>query len=215
MVKKKKIIYRAVLILNGKYNKLYFKTKDRSEALNKFNHLLKENERVVFPRAFTSNDGIFPTKYQMYLMKSIGPDSNTDAEGYELFDDNWKIIRKADFKLEETFFMYGYDSRYERKDIIDIVELLLKEKSKVREMIVVHNKIVIYNDELFDMVICKCIDDARRLYKALYGLLNKIKGTKFIFMGVVTSENLPYMNDIIQEETGWNRLKIHRKTTKP
>ena len=213
MVIKKNIIYRIVLILNGEYKKLLFETKERIDGYEIFRKLIKENEKIILPKKFINKKGINPCKYGLYLLKSFGPDSEVDEN--KIYNGKWKILQYSDFNIEETFFLFGYDSRYERKDIFDIVKYLLINKSKIREVLIVKNKLLIYNDDIFDMVICKCEKDAKRLNSTLYTLLNKFKSTKFIFLGLVTKNNLSYMYDIIEEETGWNRIKVMRSTTSP
>jgi hypothetical protein len=53
---------------------------------------------------------------------------------------------------------YGLDNTTERSTISEIVKRLMigvHGKKMVKEIIVVYNKLIIYNENQFDMVICK------------------------------------------------------------
>jgi hypothetical protein len=48
-------------------------------------------------------------------------------------------------------------------------------KKMVKEIIVVYNKLIIYNENQFDMVICKNLEDAQRLHHTLSKICKKQK----------------------------------------
>lgn len=214
MLKKKTSVieYRIILVLNGEQKKIMFNTADRAEAYSTFRQKRDDN-LVVFPKRFINTGAIIPAKYELYLLKSFGSEANV-PEG-KVFNDEWKLLEKCDFDLEESFNLYGYDKKKDRKSIFELVGLLLENKSVIREVIVVNNKVLIYNDEIFDMVICKCKKDAQRLHNVLYNLLLKIKGVKFIFLGVANNETTSFLYDIIEVETGWSRNRIRRTSSRP
>lgn len=214
MVKKKNIEYRIILTLDEKQKKILFKSKDRDTSLKEYNRLMVENNKnIVIPKVFNNNKGINKCKHELLLLKEIGPDAIVLP--IKRFN-NYKIILKDEFLIEETFMVYGYNSRTERKTIHEIVKILTEQNTNsFRDVIVVHNKIVIYNDDFFDMIICKCELDARRLNSVLFELFNKNKKHKFIFLGLAKLENMTFLYDLIQEETQWSRGRIRRTTTRP
>lgn len=214
MVKKKNIEYRIILTLDEKQKKILFKSKDRDTSLKEYNRLMVENNKnIVIPKVFNNNKGINRCKHELLLLKEIGPDAIVLP--IKRFN-NYKIILKDEFLIEETFMVYGYNSRTERKTIHEIVKILTEQNTNsFRDVIVVHNKIVIYNDDFFDMIICKCELDARRLNSVLFELFNKNKKHKFIFLGLAKLENMTFLYDLIQEETQWSRGRIRRTTTRP
>ncbi len=85
----------------------------------------------------------------------------------------------------------------------------------VKQVIVVHNKLIIYNEEQFDMVICKCKEDAQRLHHALGAVAKKQKIKSLLFMGTATPATVGRMYQIIHEHTGWPMPKIRRRSTRP
>jgi hypothetical protein len=89
------------------------------------------------------------------------------------------------------------------------------QKKMTKQLIVVHNKLVLYNEDQFEMIICKCKKDAQRLHHALAKACNKNKIKSIIFMGTATPASVSYMYDIIHENTGWPYTKIRRTSTRP
>jgi hypothetical protein len=86
-------------------------------------------------------------------------------------------------------------------------------KKMVKEIIVVYNKLIIYNENQFDMVICKNLEDAQRLHHTLSKIC-KTKKLKPLFMGTATKATRTRMYDIIHEETGWPYIKIRKTSTR-
>jgi hypothetical protein len=88
-------------------------------------------------------------------------------------------------------------------------------KKMVKQIIVVYNKLIIYNEDQFDMVICKNMEDAQRLHHTLAKIAKKQKIKSLLFMGTASQAMVSRMYDIIVEETGWDILKVRRTTTRP
>jgi fibrillarin-like rRNA methylase len=122
------------------------------------------------------------------------------------------------YNIEETFWLFGRNPKNDRVTIHDIVKLIMVgayKKKMTKQVIVVHNKLVIYNEEQFDMVICKCIEDAQRLHHALAKAISKNKIKSILFMGTASQASISRMYDIIKDGTGWPMSKIWRTTTRP
>ena len=82
-------------------------------------------------------------------------------------------------------------------------------------VIVVHNKLLIYNEKEFDMVICKCKKDAQRLHHTLAKAAEKNKIKNLLFMGTASKANVSKMYDLIHDKTKWPYTKIRRTSTRP
>ena len=92
----------------------------------------------------------------------------------------------------------------------------VEEARYTRQIIVINNKLVFYNEENFDMVICKCKKDAQRLHHELARAAKDNGINNLFFMGTATDKKI--MGDyyeIIHEQTGWTYTKIWRTTTRP
>ena len=101
------------------------------------------------------------------------------------------------------------------RDVIKLVGMNSYSHKKTKQIIVVYNKLLIHNEDQFDMVICKCKEDAQRLHHALAVAAKRNKMTSLIFMGTAKDTTIPQYYDIIEENTDWNREKIRRRSTKP
>ena len=64
-------------------------------------------------------------------------------------------------------------------------------------------------------MICKCKKDAQRLHHELDKAVKKSKIKGLVFMGTASKVMIGRMYDIIQENTGWDILKIRRTSTRP
>jgi hypothetical protein len=80
---------------------------------------------------------------------------------------------------------------------------------------VVYNKLIIYNEEQFDLVLCKNLEEAQRLHHTLAKIVKKQKIKSLLFMGTASKANIGRLYDLIHDETGWAYTKIRRTSTKP
>lgn len=218
--------FRVVLTKNGEYKKTLYKCQTRDNAFIKYRLFKKENESIFFPRKFINYNGISPVEYEILIVKDKEEgDKNRfvrDSVG-KLYEEQplggiWTILDSAEYNFEENFWVYGYDPKTDRLDIADIIRLLMKgayKQKMVKQVIVVHNKLVIYSEEQFEMVICKCKEDAQRLHHALAKATNKSKIKSLLFMGTASPATVSQMYDIIHEHTGWPYTKIRRTSTRP
>ena len=128
------------------------------------------------------------------------------------------MLDDSDYQVEETFWLFGKNPKNDRVTIKDIIKILMSgiyKKQITKQVIVVHNKLVIHNEDHFDMVICKCIDDAQRLHHALAKATKINKINNILFMGTASQATISRMYDLIKEKTGWPIQKIWRTTTRP
>lgn len=216
--------YRVVLISNGEYKKTLHKSKTRETAFINF-HKIKNNNKVMFPRKFINTNGIKPVKYQIYITKvteegdvfRILRDSYGKTYTEEPLGD-WTVIHSDDFEVEETFWMFGMDSKADRPTISEVVKRLMigaHSKKMVKQVIVVYNKLIIYNEDQFDMVVCKNMLDAQRLHHTLSKIVTKQKIKSLLFMGTATKASTGVLYDLIHEKTGWPYTKLRRTSTRP
>jgi hypothetical protein len=217
------MIYRVILTSNGKYKKTLHKCKTKETAFLNY-HKLREENKVLFPKKFLNTNKIKKVKYEICVTK---PTEETDTfrilrDAYgKLYTEkplgDWTILTSDEYEIEETFYLYGYKEE-ERPTIKEIVKRLMigaHSKKMVKQIIVVHNKVIIYNENQFDMVICKNLEDAQRLHHTLAKIAKKQKIRSLMFMGTATPATIGRIYDIIHEETGWPYTKIRRTSTRP
>jgi len=181
---------------------------------------------VIFPKQYVNDGTIKPIKYEIYLVKDIeGGDKNRYVrdEAGRIGEEKpifnlWTVIDSKDYFIEEEFWVYGHPSKKNRKTIREVIRMMLsnaKDARKSRQVIVVHNKLVISNEDQFDMIICKNKRDCQRLHHILNNGAKNFKLKGLVFMGTCSDANIPTLYEIIHENTGWAYRKIRRTTTRP
>ena len=218
------MIYRVILVSNGVYKKTLYKCKTRDTVFTNYRRIKEEN-KVLFPRKFVNTKSIKPVKDQIYVTKITEPNDTfrTLRNDYgKLYTEkpigDWTILDSDDYFIEETFWVYGFDSKKSRPTISEIVKRLMSgaySKNMVKQIIVVHNKLLIYNENQFEMVICKNMEDAQRLHHTLAKIAKKQKIKSLLFMGTASQAMIGRMYDKIHDETNWSYIKIRRTSTRP
>jgi hypothetical protein len=145
-----------------------------------------------------------------YVRDELGRNKPVDIKS-----DKWSLIHKDDFLYEEKFTVYGYDERLETKDIIKKILLRRNKKDKIKQINYVINKVLIYQNGDFDVIVCKNSSDARRLYKTLREFCETNKVNNIMFTGLVGKRNRTKLYKRIVEKTGWTMNKTYRSSTRP
>ena len=218
-------MFRVVLIKNGEYKKTLHRCRTRETSFLKFRSLKEENKSVLFPKQNVNYNKINKVDYKICVVKDTeeGDKFRMLRDSYgKLYEEaplgDWTILHDSEYQIEETFWLFGKSPKNDRVTIHNIIKLLMSgvyKKQVTKQVIIVHNKLIIHNEEQFDMVICKCIDDAQRLHHMLAKVAKKNKINSLIFMGTATQATISRMYDLIKEKTGWPFKKIWRTTTRP
>jgi hypothetical protein len=215
--------YRVVLLCNGEYKKTLHRARTLETIFMRY-HKIKDENKILFPKRFVNSNKIIPVKYEIAVTKPT-----EDGDTFRLLRDeygklynesplgDWTILSTQDYDIEETFMIYGMEYKNgERPTIKEVVKrLMINAHSKriVKQVIVVYNKLLIYNEDQFDMVLCKNMEEAQRLHHALAKIATKQKIKSLLFMGTATKSNIGRLYDVIHDETGWPYTKIRRQST--
>jgi hypothetical protein len=228
--------YQIIITSQNKIMLCVFKTMYKKSAILAFDKITSSNKSTVrFPVRYSSRDHkLIPAKYELLLMKTKIPgDSNEPLFRNEFgklvpnISNSSKMIiyKKEEYLFEETFWVYGMNPRSQRKNfnyiLNDIIinpiknKHLLKSKYPVLNIFIYRNKLIIENDDDFDIIICKCENDAARLYTEIKkeSDINKIKC--IFFSGFVKDIAKKRIEDRILHKTGWTIQKVRRKSTRP
>jgi hypothetical protein len=222
----KNITYRVVLISNGVYKKTLHRSRTKPTIFKNYHRIKEENEKVMFPKRFINTGSIKPVKFEVMVVKDYEEgdklrtvrDELGKTHEEPLLGGNWTILASDKYEVEETFWIYGRDSKKNRPTIHEIVRLLMIDIDKKRynkQIVIVHNKLIINSEEQFDMVLCKCKDDAQRLHHLLAKKVKKLKIKNLLFMGTASEASVSMLYDLIQENTGWDRQRVKRRNTRP
>lgn len=215
--------YRVVLLCNGEYKKTLHRARTLETIFTRY-HKLKDENNVLFPKRFVNSNKIIEVKYEIAVTKPT-----EDSDSFRILRDeygklyteeplgDWTVLASQEYELEETFMIYGLEYKNgERPSIREIVKRLMinaHSKKNVKQIIVVYNKLLIYNEDQFDMVLCKNMEEAQRLHHTLAKIARKQKIKSLLFMGTATKSNIGRLYDVIHEETGWAYSKIRRQST--
>jgi hypothetical protein len=217
-------MYRVVLLCNGEYKKTLHRARTLETVFMRYHKLIDENKKVLYPKKFVNSNKIIPVKYEIAVTKPT-----EDGDTFRLLRDeygklysepplgDWTILSTAEYDIEETFMVYGISYKNgKRPTIREVVKRLMvnvHSKKNVKQVIVVYNKLLIYSENQFDMVLCKNMEDAQRLHHTLAKIAKKQKIKTLLFMGTATKANVGRLYDVIHEETGWSYEKIRRQST--
>lgn len=216
--------FRVVLLANDKYKKTLHRSKARKMSFIRY-HKLKAENKVLFPKKFVNSHKIIPINYKICVTKIT-----EDGDRFRILRDkygklytekplgDWTILDSDDYYIEETFWIYGMNNRKLRPTIHEVLKKLLtgvNNKKNIKQIIVVHNKLLIYNEDQFDMVLCKNIEDAQRLHHTLAKIVEKQKIKNLMFAGTASSVMISRLYNLIVSKTGWKIEKVWRTTTRP
>lgn len=199
--------------------------KTRDTSFINYRKIIDTNVGIMFPRKYVNYKGIKKITYKVAIIKDT-----EEGDEFRVLRDkmgrtytekplgSWTVLDDNPYEFEETFWMFGRNPVHDRVTIHDIIKPMMigaYQKKMTKQLIVVHNKLVLHNENQFEMIICKCKKDAQRLHHALNDACKKNKIKSIIFMGTASPATISYMYDIIHENTSWAYTKIRRTSTRP
>lgn len=230
IIKKRPVIdFKIITCLNGKQNGYIDCYHTYAEAYSKLCELEKNNDTIKFPRKYINKENISNIKEEYLLLEKDRSGDKPDGllrnefgkfvEHKIVNSDTWIIRDKKIRYVEETFWIYGFDPKTERKDFTWIYEVLLKGGLEtpydIIRILVYKNKLIIkYDNKPMSMVMCKNKSDCIRLYNVISENLRHEKIKQIVCIGAynTVSENRRQLENDIMELTGWNKIKIQRAT---
>jgi hypothetical protein len=220
----KKYNFVVVITRNYKRYKIVKGYMNYAWARKKFENEFKKNQRIVFPQKYLSSTKerkVIPVKYHLLLMRKLNGDEKLvklDRNEYgKLVEidsdlDDWTILDKRDFMVEENFKIYGRSKRYRYSEIVR--EILPESAKYVRQITFVHNKLVIDYFSDMDVILCKNTMDAGRLHNMIMDNSRENGITNIIFFGEASVKNRTMLYERISKSTGKKIHDLYRKDTK-
>lgn len=229
-IAKNKDNYKMVLCKNGKQSECIGVYRTIEEAYDRFNGFKNGLPKVIYPKRIVNSHGHNDVVFECVLLeKSNGVEKEALLRNeYGKFvkhtttSDKWNIIDKFQYEVEETFWVFGYAPKSDRKTFSWIYDNILSIKEDSTELLMVFlygNKIVVKDDNgNLDLIITKNRDEGVRFYNTVIEQNKTHKGSdRMLLMGSVggKSDYTVRLVSEIQEVTGWTRKKIMRMTTSP
>lgn len=225
--------YHIITTNNGVQIKDVYSAVDINRAMEKMRMLQEEyNRGIQFPVRFTSSRGektFTECDYRLMLIKkrdgcdvSEGKIRNEYGKYVDCVtsSDSWIFVDELPYSVEETFWVYGYNPKTDRKDYSFIRDTFLRYDSRCgylfREVVVYRNKVLIDSPDGLGMVICKNHQDSVRLYNMMHGHCKSRKLKNILFAGDINEKSYSYGSwyGKIHKLTNWNRRKINKNTTR-
>lgn len=220
-------IYQIMLCSNGKRYYTIGKYRTSEEAYAEFKNQKWISDSVVFPRNMRVGEDEFKTSVDecILIQKTDSGPTNLRNEYGKLVEhhtdlEGWEIIDKFKNNVEETFWVFGYDNRSDRKTFMWIYENLIVcggfEPYEFRRVFTYLNKLLIrYDDNSLEMVICKSEFDAVTMYNKIQEMAKKDGIKQLVFIGdrsALTPERKKLEKELM-ELTGWTVKKLSMKNT--
>ena len=226
----KKNLYHIILVNHDKMKEDLFWTDSEATVNKEFKTMVEENKSVIFPVRFNNNKTeIIESSYEIMIIKARDKTESRETKvmdeygkfvNYATNDDDWIIYDRSPYYIEETFWVYGYHPRLQRKDFKWIYANFISNNSNNKYLFktvqLFKNKILVECNGKLDMVICKNKQDAIRMYNMIEEWCERDKMKYIGFMGDLSYSR--YKSDWItkiQKLTNWTRKKITRMSTRP
>ena len=201
---------------------------DVTAAFDAIEKIKEDSSKVIFPRRRKSGGGGLLNEVLLLEKNRFGDKTNPVLRNeygrlveQETNLKKWVILDKWQINVEETFWIYGFSPKTERKTISWFMEngpfSEFSGKDDIRRVMVYLNKVVVKHDDgSFDIAICKDMSDAVRFYNVISDFADKMKEKRVIFLGSY-SELGPKRRKLegeLQELTGWSLVQLRRRQTK-
>ena len=225
----KKNLYHIILVNHDKMKEDLFWTDSVATVNKEFKTMVEENKSVIFPIKFNNKTEIIESSYEIMIIKARDKTESRETKvmdeygkfvNYATNDDDWIIYDRSPYYIEETFWVYGYHPRLQRKDFKWIYDNFISNNSNNKYLFktvqLFKNKILVECNGKLDMVICKNKQDAIRMYNMIEEWCERDKMKYVGFMGDLSYSK--YKSDWItkiQKLTNWTRKKITRMSTRP
>ena len=225
--------YHIITTNNGVQIKDIYSAVNIDMALAKLRAFqIQFNKNIQFPVKYTSNKNektFTECDYRLMLIKKkIDNDTYKGKirNEYGKFidcvtsSDEWVFIEELPDQVEETFWVYGYNPKTDRKTYQFIVDEFInynkKDKYFFKEIVIYRNKLLIDSISGLEIIICKNHQDSVRLYNSLQEYSKNKKYKNILFAGDIHKNSYSYEKwyNKIHELTHWNRRKINKNTTR-
>lgn len=225
--KKKK--FQVILMNHGSFLKVLYTVNTEEQAYKWFNQLKEKSDSVDFPVRFNNDKGIIDAEYEIAIIKckdsgdkdvTLIMDGTGSFQKYQTNEDNWIVVDKSEYNMEETFWVYGYHPILQRKNFKWVYDQYIMpakdDRSTFISLLVYKNKVLIDVNGTLGMVICKNVRDSVRMFNEIEDRCQTDKIRRIAFMGDINRSSYKReWVDRIQELTGWDRKKIGRCSTRP
>ena len=205
--------YLIVLFKNKVRKKIIKKYQNGKPAMNFFNKLISENEKVIFSREV---ENTVESTYEVAVLEKnsqrLIPTYMTDEFGrsikVKLENPDYSIIKINPYKYPETIF----DIDRNKKISVDFFLNRYLPKIGVKVMSVLNNKIIIQNDDVVYLFSTKNSTESERFLDCISNYFYSIKRKDCLFIKDVSTPQKKYLYSFL-ESKGFDKKILYRKFT--
>jgi hypothetical protein len=213
-------MYQIILTENDKKIKILYTYNREYDALYRFTNV--SNKEILFPKKQVyKNKVLTEVNYHVLLLKKRGDGDKgiTIRDKYgkllETFteDSDWVVLGRSEYNMEEQFSVTGANRKLNLQEIINYVLLSKLSDKNPKQVVILNNKIVVEGITL-NMITCKDVNEAVRLYNKIrvHCYDNKVKN--IIFFGSVPKQNKKEWYKKIHEQTGVGYNRLYRNCSR-
>lgn len=218
--------YKIVSCTNYKQRKVVGKYRYKEKAYEAFEELRNNQPEIIFPKTFYAGDEMAKNYINEYVLLTTDQterpvyfrDEYGRVKTVKSTSDDWKIIDKFKYDIEEDFWVFGMDKVSDRKDFNWIYENVLLSNIDTmydfKRVMTYMNKLVIKDDNgNIDLIICKCEGYAVKMYNMMLARVKKAKIKQIIFAGDYSerSDKRSWLEKDLVSLTGWSLRKLHMR----
>jgi len=208
--------YQVVLIKNKTKKKIIKKFMTHKRANNYFDSLMDESDSVIFDKKY--ENGV-ECSYELALLEKTSgtflPIFLKDEFGrtvkVKLDDDDFTILKIMKFKIEESFLDYLKNKKIQ---LPQLLKTYLKQDG-LKLISKLNNKIIIQNDDKFNLLTFKNDDDSMRFIDNLSDYFINEKRYDCMFVKDYTTSQRKYLYDLLVENGFSKNYLIRHSTTHP
>ena len=213
-------MYELVLCENNEKIKVLFTYQRRHDALYRFRVL--SNEKISLEKQIIYKEKkLTKVKYKVLLFKKREEEDKSvimrDEYGklLENFmnDPNWVLLDYCDYGVEEYYSVTGANRKLSAKEILRHVLLNKISEKNTKQVLILNNKIVI-EGLVLNMITCKNVDEAIRLYNYLRVNCFEDKIANVVFFGSVHKKDKSLWYRKIHDITGVGYNRLYRKISR-
>lgn len=208
--------YQIVLFKNKTKKKIIKKFKTHKRANSYFESLMEQSDAVIFDKKY--ENGV-ECSYELALLEKTSgtflPIFLKDEFGRKikvsLDDDDFTILKIMKYKIEELFLDY---SKNEKINLDQLFKTYLKEDG-LKLISKLNNKIIIQNDDKFNLFTFKNDDDSLRFIDNVSEHFINEKRYDCMFVKDYTTSQRKYLYNLLEENGFQKNYLVRHSTTHP
>jgi len=208
--------FQIVLFKNKVKKKIINKFKTHKKAKTFFETLMVESDLVIFPKKVESGQH---SNYELSILEKTSgtflPIFLKDEIGrqikVELDDDNFTITKILNYNIEETFVNY---QTKEKITTHQFIKLYLSE-SGLTLISKLNNKIIVQNDDDFNLFTFKTISDSERFIDVLTQYLMDNNKQNCLIVKDTSTTQRKYLYNLLVDKGFPKNYLLRHSTTHP